>query len=73
MSDGKRHNIYGEAWIFAGLEVLARLNRQEGRIGRSASELVSNDAKKLLRANANRLRKAGHDLPDELFLDPARK
>lgn len=63
----KRHKFYAEPWIAEGLDELARINRKEKRKGKTRSEIIENAAMKLLRANANRLRKAGFNLPESLF------
>jgi hypothetical protein len=64
----KRHKFYAEPWITSGLDALATLNKQEKRKGKTRSELIETIAIKLLRANATRLRSAGVELPESLFL-----
>lgn len=62
-----RHTIYSPAWVIDAIDRLAALNKEEGGIDQNRSQLITNAMKKILRANAVRLREAGVELPDELF------
>lgn len=63
----KVHRFYAEPWIAEGLKNLAAVNEKAGRRDDTLSALVIAGAKKLLRANAARLRAGGVELPEELF------
>lgn len=63
----KVHRFYAEPWIAECLKGLAAVNEKSGRRDDTLSALVIAGAKKLLRANAARLRAAGYELPSELF------
>lgn len=63
----KRHKFYADDWLVDGLDALAEINKKEGRKCTTRSQILANAAAKLLRLNANRLREAGHKLPESLF------
>lgn len=63
----KVHRFYAEPWIADGLKELAAVNGKTNRRDDTLSALIITGAKKLLRANAGRLRAAGVQLPEELF------
>jgi hypothetical protein len=65
----RQRKIYISEWLHAALMQLAKLNRAEGRAGRSFSEILVRAGTALVRQpkNAIRLRKAGVELPEAIF------